>query len=78
MMECDCGGVLEEGKSCYRTRGDSFSLILEDVPAYRCMRCGKVLYTDETAEKIKKLVNRMNRDVKEITTGIASVNLYDY
>jgi len=78
MMECDCGGVLEEGKSCYRSRGDRFSLIIDDVPAFRCMRCGKVLYSEETADKITKLVNRTTRDVKEIISGTPSVNLYDY
>jgi hypothetical protein len=77
-MECDCGGVLEEGKSSYRSRGECFSLIIDDLPAYRCMRCGKVLYPEDTVDKIQRLVNRVNRDVKEITSGIPSANLYDY
>lgn len=77
-MECDCGGTLEEGKSCYRTRGENFTLLLDDVPAFRCMRCGKVLFSEETVEKVQRLVNRLTRDSKEIATGTPSVNLYDY
>ena len=77
-MECDCGGTLEEGKSCYRSSGEYFSIILDDVPAFRCMRCGKVLYSEETADKVQRLVNRLTRDAKEIVTGTPSVNLYDY
>lgn len=77
-MECECGGTLEEGKSCYRSSGEHFSLILDDVPAFRCMRCGKVLYSEATADKVQRLVGRITRDAKEIVTGVPSVNLYDY
>ena len=77
-MECDCGGVFEEGKSCYRTRGDNFTLILDDVPAFRCTRCGKILFSEQTVDKVQRMVARLARDSKEIATGVPSVNLYDY
>lgn len=77
-MQCDCGGVLIEGKTVYRVSRDNFTLIIEHIPVYKCMRCERVLFTDEQAERIQKLVNRVERESKEIITGTPSVNLYDY
>jgi YgiT-type zinc finger domain-containing protein len=77
-MECDCGGVLVAGKSTYRASKKNFSFIFENIPAFKCMRCDKVLFTDETVEKIKKLVNRIERDTNEIISGTPSANLYEY
>jgi|APHig6443718053_1056840.scaffolds.fasta_scaffold471347_1 YgiT-type zinc finger domain-containing protein len=77
-MDCPCGGLLEEGKSCYRASGDNFVLILDDLPAFRCTRCGKVYLSDESADKIQRLVNRVEKDTGEIISGKASVHLYDY
>jgi YgiT-type zinc finger domain-containing protein len=77
-MECSCGGALIEGKSCYRSSTDNYCVIIENIPAFQCTRCGKVLFRDETVEKIKKLETRLEREVTEIITGRASVHLYDY
>jgi YgiT-type zinc finger domain-containing protein len=77
-MECSCGGVLIDKKAVYRVAEQQFTFILENVPAFECTRCGKVLYTDETAEKIQKLVNTIRRDSREIVTGRPSAKLYEY
>ncbi len=77
-MECSCGGAVTEGKSSYRVSEDNFCFILDNIPAYKCTRCGKVLFSDETVEKIQKLVGRIKRDSAEIVTGRPSVNLYNY
>ena len=77
-MECSCGGAVTEGKSSYRVSEDNFCFILDNIPAYKCTRCGKVLFGDETVEKIQKLVGRIKRDSSEIVTGRPSVNLYNY
>ncbi len=77
-MECSCGGVLIEGKSCYSVSRDNFYLMLEDIPAFQCTRCGRVLFTEETVDRIKKIENRLERDAAEVITGRPSVNLYDY
>ncbi|HOA06387.1 MAG TPA: YgiT-type zinc finger protein [Spirochaetota bacterium] len=77
-MECSCGGAVTEGKSSYRVSEDNFCFILDNIPAYKCTRCGKVLFSDETVEKIQKLVGRIKRDSSEIVTGRPSVNLYNY
>ncbi len=77
-MECECGGALMEGRSSYSVSRDNFSFILDYIPAFKCTRCDKILFTEEVVEKIKKLVNRIERDSTEIVTGKASANLYDY
>ena len=77
-MECDCGGALMQGNSTYSVSKKHFTFIFENIPAYKCTRCDKVLFTEETAEKIQKLVNRIERDTGEIVSGKPSANLYDY
>lgn len=77
-MECSCGGALVEGTSSYRISGDDYFLLLDNIPAYRCMRCDKVLFEDAVVEKIQRLVNRIERDSAEISTGTPSTRLSDY
>ncbi|HOD16987.1 MAG TPA: YgiT-type zinc finger protein [Spirochaetota bacterium] len=77
-MECKCGGALIDGKTTYRVSKKNFSLILENIPAFKCTRCDAVLTTEETTDKIQQLVNRIERESKEIVTGKPSANLYDY
>ena len=77
-MECSCGGAIIEGKSCYRNSSDYFCLIIEDIPAFQCTRCGKVLFKDEIVERIQKMIRRIEVETNEIATGNTSVNLYDY
>ncbi len=77
-MECECGGVLIEGKSSYSVSKDHFSFIIEDIPAYKCMRCERVLFGEETVDRIQKLINKIERETNEIISGQPSVNLYDY
>lgn len=77
-MQCKCGGVLIEGKSTYRTSKKNFSFILENVPAYKCMRCDEVMFSEAVKDKLQQVVNRIERDTDEIITGRPSANLYDY
>jgi YgiT-type zinc finger domain-containing protein len=77
-MHCKCGGVLIDGKSTYRNSSKNFTFILENVPAYKCMRCDEVQYSEDTKDKLQKMVNRLERDSNEIVTGKPSSNLYDY
>ncbi len=77
-MDCDCGGALIDGRSSYRVSKKYFSLIIDDIPAFKCTRCDKVLFTEETVDSIQKLVNRIERDTKEIITGKPSSSLYEY
>ena len=77
-MECKCGGALLDGKSSYRASKKNFTFIIDNIPAHKCTRCDKVLFDDETVEKIQKLVNKIERETNEIVTGKPSANLYDY
>jgi YgiT-type zinc finger domain-containing protein len=77
-MNCKCGGVLIDGKSTYRKSSKNFTFILENVPAFKCMRCDEVQYSEETKDKLQKMMNRLERDSNEIVTGKPSSNLYDY
>lgn len=67
-----------EGKSSYRSSKENFSFILENIPAFKCTRCDTVLFSEETVEKVQKLVNRIERESNEIITGIPCTNLYEY
>jgi YgiT-type zinc finger domain-containing protein len=77
-MDCDCGGALIDGRSSYRVSKKYFSLIIDDIPAFKCTRCDKVLFSEETVDGIQKMVNRIERDTKEIITGKPSSSLYEY
>lgn len=77
-MQCKCGGVLIEGKSTYRTSKKNFTFILENVPAYKCMRCDDIIFLESAENKIQNLVNRIERETEEIVSGRPSANLYDY
>ncbi len=77
-MECDCGGVLVDYNGSYSISKKNFTFILENIPAFKCMRCDKVLFPDETVEKVQGIVNKIEKEAKEITTGQLSTNLYDY
>jgi YgiT-type zinc finger domain-containing protein len=77
-MQCKCGGVLIDGKSTYRKSSKNFTFILENVPAYKCMRCDEVQYSEETKDKLQNMINRLERESNEIVTGKPSSNLYDY
>ena len=77
-MECSCGGALLEGKTTKRISKKNFTFILDNIPAFKCTRCDKVMCDEETIDKIQKLVNKIERDSGEIITGSPSANLYDY
>jgi YgiT-type zinc finger domain-containing protein len=77
-MECSCGGALIEGKSSYSVSKEYFSFIMDNIPAFKCTRCDKVLFNEEVVEKIQRLVNKIERDPVEIISGKPSTNLYDY
>ena len=77
-MECDCGGALVDGKTTYRVSKKNFSFIFENIPAFKCTRCDAVLFDETSTEKIKKLVNMIERDTNEIISGLPSAKLYEY
>jgi len=47
-----CKGTLQEGKTEFITRVGDGIIVIKDVPAYICDRCGEAYYTVETSRKI--------------------------
>ncbi len=79
-MECSCGRSADRGeKLLYSVSRDIFYIMLENIPAFQCTRCGRVLFTEEPWTASKKDRKRLERDAAgEVITGRPSVNLYDY
>ena len=77
-MECSCGSSLVEGKSSYRVSKENFCIIVENIPAFKCPRCEKILFKGDLVERIHKLINKTEREINEIVTGKPSIHSYDY
>lgn len=77
-MNCSCGGVLLDGKSTYRVSEDDFCFILDNIPAFQCQRCKKVLFQDDTVEKIEALIKKIKKGSNDVVGKAPSVNLRDY
>ncbi len=65
-MQCKCGGVLIDGKSTFRRSRKNFSIILENIPARKCMRCDEVQFSEEVNDKLQALADRIERESSEI------------
>lgn len=65
-MQCKCGGVLIDGKSTFRRSRKNFSIILENIPAKKCMRCDEVQFSEEVNDKLQALADRIERESSEI------------
>ncbi len=75
---CSCGGAVIRGKSTHTLYGDHYTFILEDIPAYKCTRCDRVLFDEEVVERIHALKRRLDRESNEIVSGHPTANLYEY
>lgn len=65
-MQCKCGGVLIDGKSTFRRSRKTFSFILENIPAQKCMRCDEVRFSEEINDKLELLAERIERGSGDI------------
>jgi YgiT-type zinc finger domain-containing protein len=75
---CSCGGAVVPGRSTHTLSGDHYTFILEDIPAYKCTRCDRVLFSEDIVERIHALKRRLDRECNEIVTGQPTANLYEY
>ncbi|MCM1144938.1 MAG: type II toxin-antitoxin system MqsA family antitoxin [Blautia sp.] len=41
-------------------------IIVKNVPAMVCSQCGEVYYTDEVAERLEQIVQKLQQFVKEV------------
>jgi YgiT-type zinc finger domain-containing protein len=57
-----CKGVLHEGKTEFLARVHDKVIVIRDVPAFICDRCGEAYFTAETSHKIDGIMEEAHRD----------------
>ena len=65
-----CKGELEEKKVNYLVELQDSIIIIKEVPAKVCKKCGEQYFNDNTAENIEKIVNQL----KKLSTEVTIVN----
>lgn len=61
-----CRGSITETKHTYIQEFENCIIIIKNVPALVCSQCGEVYYSDEIAEKLEEIVNRLQVMVKDV------------
>ncbi len=61
-----CKGSVIETKHTFIQEFDNCIIIIKNVPALSCAQCGEVYYSDEIAEKLEEIVNRLQTMVKDV------------
>ena len=73
-MKCFmCKGTLENKRTNFIADMETCIIIVKDVPSQVCTQCGEVSYSNEVAEHLEKIVNKM----KDAMTEIAVVHYSD-
>lgn len=67
-MDCfKCKGKLKEKNVNYFVDLENTIIIIKEVPAKVCTKCGEQYFDDETAENIDKIVNQLKELSAEVT-----------
>ena len=61
-----CKGNTSITTHTYIQELDNCIIIIKNVPAFVCSQCGEVYYSDEIAEKLEEIVNRLQAIVKDV------------
>ena len=61
-----CKGNTSITTHTYIQELDNCIIIIKNVPAFVCSQCGEVYYSDEIAEKLEEIVNRLQTIVKDV------------
>ncbi len=61
-----CKGNTVQTTHTYIQEFENCIIIIKNVPALVCSQCGEVYYSDEIAEKLEKIVNRLQAIVKDV------------
>ena len=61
-----CKGNTIHTKHTYIQEFDNCIIIIKNVPALVCSQCGEVYYSDDIAEKLEEIVNRLQVMVKDV------------
>ena len=61
-----CKGNTTQTTRTYIQEFENCIIIIKNVPAFVCSQCGEVYYSDEIAEKLEEIVNRLQGMVKDV------------
>ena len=61
-----CKGNVIKTNRTYIQEFDNCIIIIKNVPALVCSQCGEVYYSDEIAEKLEEIVDRLQVMVKDV------------
>ena len=61
-----CKGNVTEAKHTFIQEFDDCIIIIKNVPALVCAQCGEAYYSDEIAEKLEEIVDRLQTMVKDV------------
>ena len=61
-----CKGNVIKTNRTYIQEFDNCIIIIKNVPALVCSQCGEVYYSDEIAEKLEEIVDRLQVIVKDV------------
>lgn len=66
-MKCFmCKGTLENKLTNFIADMGNSIIIVKDVPSQVCTQCGEVSYSNEVAEQLEKIVDKMKNAMTEI------------
>jgi len=61
-----CKGKTKELRKTYVATLEDCVIIIKNVPALVCEQCGEAYYTDEVAERLEQIVEKMRKFVEEV------------
>jgi len=68
-MKCDlCGGIYKKELMSYTLLYEGKRIIVENVPAYVCQRCGEKLFEPDIVEKLQNVIWGKKKAQREIKT----------
>lgn len=68
-----CKGEVVQAMTDHVVKLEHCIIIVKNVPCEKCTQCGETYYTDEVAEQLEMIVDK----VKAVATEIAVVNYSD-
>lgn len=61
-----CRGTVKDSTTDHVVRLKNCIVIIKDVPCEECSQCGETYYSDEVAEQLENIINKVKDIVKDI------------
>jgi YgiT-type zinc finger domain-containing protein len=72
-MEClYCEGVPVRNKVSYTAAQRGYHLIIGDMPAWVCERCGESLFDEETVDAIQEMLHEVGLRMEKLAVPLAA------